>query len=114
MTFKTKFAGGINPFTGRHVDEKPTGEIVVDDNLIFSGRTGKSKYSAAFIEAINHGLPIRCSSSGARKVGRRLSSYIRERRLAGSVKVNLKCEDGYGRVWYVKGAEGREASHPQQ
>jgi len=112
---KTKFAGGINPFTGKPVDDQPDNEIVLEDEAIFSRWNGwAAKYSAKFLRAINDGLPIRCSVEGAPRAAKRMRNFIKERGLAGSVRSKSDCGDGYGRIWYVKAAEARQATpHPQ-
>lgn len=107
---KTKFANGINPFTGERAETEKVVRIapvspdqleVRNDPIPTVKTAPKYKYDDTFDQIIPGGC-VACPSDRVSAVSGALRTYLKRKNKGGKVVSVQRYEDGRGRVWWVK------------
>jgi hypothetical protein len=96
---KTKFAGGVNPFTGSRVEVEAL-KIATDPYVDHRSRP-VGKYDAVFAQ-MKPGQCIVCTPEQAPNVKNALAKWLKANGKKGCARARSRyVSDGQGRVWWL-------------
>lgn len=92
---KTKFANGVNPFTGKE-------EMSICNDPLPAHRAKQGSKYDDILKCLKPGLAVKCNPASVDKLSNAVKKYAK-RNFPGSVVRSTKdYGDGMGRVWVLK------------
>lgn len=99
---KTKFANGVNPFTGESAGAVNVAALEITNDPLIITRQVAGKYDRLF-RTLKYGQWIKCQPGQAAKIKDALKKWLEKNGKQGTVRHTSKYQaDGLGRVWLLE------------